>query len=257
MPVPTETANCVSAKMTSTTESILPAQSTPGDRQKEERQSILEGFQEIFALKERPPLTLTNVYKELPISNPGHICDIRGPFLEVSTSELQLAAISQCNEAYIRSPRFAAPVLGRLGSMDVRRGLVQLCDFSFAELHAESRSTIRVRLRKPTNIIIHAGATRISGVIHDISLGGCCVHTLIYKGLKEAPRIEVELKVIDQSTGLPNCTRIPCTLLQVSGDGSPFKCVLSFCHNQQSEQFLSLLINQRQLEILKELREAL
>lgn len=242
--------------MTSTTEVTLPA--SPGaDQQKAEQQAILEGFQDLFALTERPPVTLTNIYKELPISNPGHLCDIRGHYLELSTSELQLAAISQCNEVYIRSHRFATPVLGRLGSIDIRRGLVQLSGFSFVELPAEGRATIRVRLRKPTSIIIHAGVTRISGVIHDISLGGCCVHTLICKGLQEAPQIEAELKVMDPGTGLPNCTRIPSTLLHVSGDSSPFKCVLSFCHNQQSEQFLSLLINQRQLEILKELRETL
>jgi hypothetical protein len=218
---------------------------------------IMGRFQELFDLDAEHSLTLINIYHELPISHPAKICDIRGNFLELTTSALQLAAICLCNEVYIRSPHFAAPVLGRMDSIDVRRGVVRLCNFAFAELEADKRETVRVRFNKPIAIIVHSGTDRIAGVIRDISLGGCCIETLTCRGLEENQVIQVELKVIDHSTGLPNCTRIPCGIIQLSGDAAPFKCIFSFRHNQQTEQFLSRLIYQRQLEILKELRETL
>jgi hypothetical protein len=214
-------------------------------------------FQELLERAVEPGITLTNIYQELPISHPASICEVRGSHLELSTSELQLAAIRHCNEVYIRSPHFPLPVLGRMDSIDRGRGVVRLSNFSYAELQAENRETVRVRFKKPTNIFIHSGSNRISGVIHDISLGGCCVNTLVRHGLEGAEGLQVELKVIDKTSGLPNCTRIPSSIVQIIGDSAPFKCVFSFNHTKQSERFLSVLINQRQLEVLRELRDTL
>jgi len=223
----------------------------------DEQLRFIEQFQEILALDRAPALTLINIYKELPITHPASISDIRGKHLELATSELQLAAILHCNEVYIRSPHFDLPILGQMESIDIRRGLVRLSNFSYAELQSENRETVRVRFKRPTNIIIHCGLNRFSGVIHDISLGGCSINTLVRKGLDDAQEIAIELKVVDKSTGLPNCTRIPSSIIKISGDSAPFKCIFSFNHTNQSERFLSVLINQRQLEIVKELRDSL
>jgi hypothetical protein len=223
----------------------------------DEQLGFIGRFQELFARDAAAGLTLINIYQELPITHPASITEIRGRHLELTTSELQLAAILHCNEVYIRSPHFELPILGKMDSIDIQRGLVRLSNFCFAELQAENRETVRVRFKRPTNIIIHSGSNRISGVIHDISLGGCCVNTLVRKGLEDSDETEVELKVIDKTTGLPNCTRIPSSIVQICGDSSPFKCIFSFRHTSQSERFLSVLINQRQLEIVKELRDSL
>jgi len=221
------------------------------------QQTFIARFHELFSLSAGPGITLTNIYKEMPITHPASICEIKGRHLQLCTSELQLAAICQCKEVYIRSPHLDLPVLGRLDSIDIRRGVVQLSNFANAELQEGNRRTVRVRFRKPINVIIHSGTDRISGVIHDISLGGCCINTLVRHGLGESEEIQVELKLTDQTAGQLSCTRIPGGIVQIHGDAPPFKCVLSFRHTQQSEQFLSVFINQRQLEILKELRETL
>ena len=237
--------------MTSATDQQQPA------TEPDEQQEFMGRFQELFARDADHSITLTNIYKEMPISHPASICDIRGRHLELSTSDLQLAAICQCSEVYILSPHIDQPILGQMDSIDIRRGLVQLSNFAYAEMPEERRETVRVRFKKPITIIRHSGTDRISGVIHDVSLGGCCISTLVRKGLGETDDIQVELKVIDQTTGLPNCNRIPCNIVKIIGDSAPFKCIFTFCHNQQSEHFLSVLIYQRQLEILKELRDTL
>ena len=221
------------------------------------QQSFIGRFQELFSHGADSSLTLTNIYQELPITHPASITDIRGRHLELATCELQLAAILHCNEVFLRSPHFDVPILGQLDSIDVQRGLVRLSNFCFSELLAENRETVRVRFKRPTNIIIHCALERISGVIHDISLGGCRINTLTRKGLEDSQELAVELKVIDKTTGLPNCTRIPSRIVKISGESAPFNCVFCFNHTSQSERFLSVLINQRQLEIVKELRDSL
>lgn len=223
----------------------------------DEQLGFIGQFEQLLSLETDPSLTLINIYQELPISNSASICEIRGRHLELTTSELQLAAIAQCNEVYIRSPHLNQPVRGRLDSIDIRRHLVRLCDFSSAVLVAEKRQTVRVRLQTPINVILHADAERVNGVVQDISLGGCCINATACTGLREASEIRMEIKLAERSSGLPNSTRIPCTLLQITGDSAPFRCAFTFRHNQQTEDFVSALINQRQIEILRELRETL
>lgn len=222
-----------------------------------QQQNFLQRFQEMIDLDRAPTVTLTNIYKEVPITHPATLCEVKARFLELSTCELQLAAINQCREAYIVSPRLEAPVLGQLESIDIRHGVVQLCNFRFAELPEVNRKTVRVRFKKPLQIMMYSGGDKISGVIHDISLGGCCINTLVRKEMSDTENINVELKLIDQGTGELTTASIPSTVVRVSGDSPPYRCALCFQHTQQTEQFLSVFIYQRQLEILKELRDAI
>lgn len=223
----------------------------------DEQQAFIDKFRELLSPGGDPCVTLTNIYKEMPISYPASILEIRGHHVEMQTCELQLAAISQCNGAYIQSPMVCAPVLGRLDSIDIQRGTVRLSDFSYQELFISRRSTIRVRFKKPMNILAYSGVNKISGVIHDISLGGCCINTLVRQGLEVGDDIMVALKVIEQSSGQGLSMQIPSSVIRVTGDSAPFRCSLLFNHTPQSEQLLSIYINQRQLEILKELRDSL
>ena len=222
-----------------------------------EQQSFIERFHKLLDLEVDPSVTLTNIYKEIPITHSAKIIMVRGSHIELLTSELQLAAISQCKEVYIRSPHFDRPVLGQLDSIDIRLNTVRLSNFSDAEADEDKRKSVRVRFRRPISIIMHSAANKISGVIHDISLGGCCVSTLVGKEMGESDDVRIELKLLDHATDQIRCMEISSLLFRIHGEVPPFKCALSFQHTPQSEQFLSVFINQRQREILKELREAL
>ena len=221
------------------------------------QQSFLQRFQELLNLEPEPTVTLTNIYKEVPITHAATLCEVKSHFLELATCELQLAAISQCKEVFILSPQLETPVLAQLENIDIRHGVVQLVNLRSAELPEVNRKTVRVRFKKPLQIMMYSGADRISGVIHDVSLGGCCINTLVRKEMSDSDDIHVELKLIDQGTGELTTASIPSTVVRVSGDSPPFRCALSFQHTQQTEQFLSVFIYQRQLEILKELRDAI
>ena len=237
--------------MDSTATRALPTKSTI-----DQQQAFIDIFNMLASLPHDPGITLTNVYKEMPITYPATICEIRGHHIELQTCELQLAAISLCQEAYIQSPRVGIPLLGRLEAIDIRRGTVQLSNFSHTEMHVNNRSTVRVRFKKPISILAFAGSNKISGVIHDISLGGCCINTLTRHGLENAENLQIALKLMEHTTGLGLCMQIPCTLIRITGNVPPFMCILRFDHTPQSEQLLSIYIYQRQLEILKELRES-
>lgn len=223
----------------------------------EEQQIFIDRFRELSLLDRDPGITLTNIYKEIPISYPATICEIRGHHVELQTCALQLAAISQCSEVYLQSPLIDIPVLGQLDRIDMRHNTVQLSNFSYQELHINKRNTLRVRFKRPISIIANAGPNKISGVIRDISIGGCCLNTLVRLGLDNTRNITVTLKLMEEETGQGLCMQIPSEVVRLTGESSPFMCALRFNHTPQSEQLLSIYINQRQLEILKELRESM
>jgi hypothetical protein len=223
--------------------------------QQTEQQTLMQSFQRMFDAEPAPSITLTNIYKEIPISNPATLSEVKRDQIELRTTELQLAAICQCKEVYIKAPHFRGPVVGRLESIDIRRNAVKLSNLCYAVLDEEKRTTLRVRFKKPLSILMHAGPDKISGVIHDISLGGCCLNTLVRIHSPGSGDVNVELKLIDHKSNQLCAMRIPSSIVRIEGDAPPFRCALRFEHSVHSEQFLSVFINQRQLEILKELRE--
>ncbi|UFS69892.1 PilZ domain-containing protein [Geomonas sp. RF6] len=219
-----------------------------------EQQKFIQRLQELHAFPEPAPITLTNVYKEIPISHPATIREVNGKYVELNTSELQLASISQCDEAYLQSPLLDWTLLGRLCSIDMRRSSVKLGDFREAELDVLKRKTVRVRLKKPVTVRLKTEHETIVGAVHDVSLGGSCINTVVRDGLSEGGTLEMELSLPALDT---DCLCIPCKVVAIEGDAPPFRCSFSFDHTSRSEQVLSVFIYQRQLEIVRELKEAL
>lgn len=223
-----------------------------------DQQEFIERFRDMLSFAGDPRIRLTNVFKEMPITHPAELLDVRGSHVDLRTCQLQIAAMLQCKQVYIQSPLVGTPVLGRLECIvDIKNGVVRICDFSFQELYVDRRNTVRVRFRKPINIVAHSGGNKVSGIVHDVSLGGCCISTLVRHGLEEAGELLVELNLLDESTGRGLPMQIQSSLVRISSDTPPFRCAVSFNHSKQSEQLLSVYINQRQIEILKELRDSL
>ena len=86
-------------------------------------------------------------------------------------------------------------------------------------------------------------------MIHDISLGGCRVST--GHNCPQDSEIEVELELDGERM------RIPAQLMRVEGETPAYMCTVIFKHGRESEQFISIFIHKRELEIMKELRTTL
>ena len=221
----------------------------------DDEQTIVDVFRELHKTNPEGSISLLNIYKELPISNSAEIIDVRGRNIFLETKPLQLAAINFCKEVLIQSPLFSTSVIGRLRSIDERRNLVTVSSFSYAEIHLDKRNAVRVRFQRPLQVMIESESTRISGVISDISLSGCCINVLVDSLASE--EVFVQIKFIQQTSGQLVESRIRAKVLRIDGTQSPYRCVLCFAHTPQTEQTLSSFIYQRQIEILNELRESL
>ena len=214
--------------------------------------AILSLFGEIKSTKPNMSFSFLNIYKELPISNDATLFDIKGKHVEFKTCPLQFAAIHHNMETIIQAPFLNTTILGRLVYLDNTHQLVSLGNFSYADVHFNKRMAVRVRLKVPLNVNIFVDGDRISGMIRDVSLQGCCVTTPAGDLLEQAKDISIQLRVMHNNTLLD--AFIPARLLR--SDNAPiYNCAMVFDHTTETEKVLSIFVYQRQLEIIRELKE--
>lgn len=213
---------------------------------------IISALSKKYASAPHAFFSFLNIYKELPVANDGMIFSINSMEIIFKASLLQLAAIHQSMETIIHVPALNTNILGKVVYVDAKHRLVSLKDFSYAEVHFTKRSAVRVRHKVPMNVKLTADSANISGVIRDISLTGCRVTTPAGFLFEKAGNITLLLKYICDGQFME--LQIKARLLRITG-GPMYECVLLFEHTDATEKDLSLYIYQRQVEILRELKE--
>jgi c-di-GMP-binding flagellar brake protein YcgR len=223
----------------------------------DDQESILELFKDIYSKDPAAGFTLLNLYKELPISSSSKIFEIKGSTVEFLSNATQVCIMGETQEVVIQSKLMNTNIVAKVMALDIRRMQVTLGGFSYAELHSDKRSSVRVRLKLPMQLQMVADGNNLSGVIHDISLGGVCVRTFAGSLLERAKAIELKIKLLHGGTNQVLEALIPSRVVRIDKKDIQTSCAMVFDHTPQSEQVLSTFIYQRQLEIIKELKSKL
>lgn len=218
---------------------------------------ILYLFEQLSKRDDSRMVSLVTPYKELPISSKGEIWEVKSSSVIISASELQIAAINASRETLIGTGHLPTFFLGRILDYDIRKSTVTLTNLSYADFFMNFRKTVRVRLPKPMSVVMHAGNSKVSGVIQDISHGGCCMSTLTKVGLDGTEEVSLKLKLFDPSTSQVLEADVPCVVTKIANASPPFRVALRFNHNAKTEQLVGTFITYREMEIVKELRASI
>jgi sigma-B regulation protein RsbU (phosphoserine phosphatase) len=219
----------------------------------QDESSILSVFKNIYTLMPELDFSFTNMYKELPIANNARLHAINEKSIDFKVSSLQLAAIRHCCKTLIQSPLLSACVIGKLTSLDTSSNIVSLGDFSYAEVLSDKRTTVRVKLNEPINALLSAGEHKFSGMICDISFGGCSFISAAGAVLEKAESLNLHLKMF-QDNAIQHI-KIPLSLLRKDCDASSNRYSAIFHHTDESDKFLWLFLFKHQQEIITELKE--
>ncbi len=214
--------------------------------------SIIELFKVIAENDREATVSMLNIYKELPITNSATIFDIKGRNLEFKTNPLQVAAAHQNGETLIQAPFLSTSIMGKVVYTDFAHSLVGVGNLSYAEVFYDKRAAVRVRLRVPLNVTLDADGAKVSGMMRDVSLGGCGVTTLAGPTLDRASNVKLHIKLFENDTVIE--ADIPSRIVRL-GEGPPYDCGITFLHTAETERILSMFIYRRQLEIIRELKE--
>jgi hypothetical protein len=217
----------------------------------DDEMAILSLLKDRLASVRHSTLPLMNVFKGIPISNQSELLTVNDKFAQFKTNPVQIAAIHAASETVIRFSSDNEAVIGKLNSLDTARNIVSLKEFAFAHFHVHERTAVRVQLLPPVDVVLTVDGNKLTGVVRDISLDGCNMSTTVGSILQRANSIKLHLKFMHNSE--VKQAGIPARVLRIH-EGMPSTVVLLFNHTSDTEHVLSTFLNQRQIDIIRELK---
>jgi hypothetical protein len=201
-------------------------------------------------------LKLINYYKGMPIAYPAFIVSVERGILDLEVKPEQAFAIEHSRSAFIRCPLFKYDVFARAQYANAKREAASFNRFSYAELVAEQRNFIRVVPDPYPHVQIHSSSGVIEGKVDDVSLTGVSVLIDYSCDLERGMELPINFVLKNVEHPEPINVKLPARLVAIKGDKLPREYKFAIDPGKTLEQQLSQYIIQRQIEIIKELKQA-
>ncbi len=186
------------------------------------------------------------------------LVDVDNEMVEFEVHEYQAKVIALEHKALIRSHEgfsFREDMLGEAFYVNVARKKVILCNFGYANIKSAKRRFVRVMLDRPLEADMIVEEDILKGSVKNLSLGGASINVVSKELLPRGLDINMFLKLPDIYGGSIHEVGVTATVINVTGDDAPYTCIVEFYPEKHSQQQISYFINQRQVEIIKELKE--
>jgi hypothetical protein len=216
---------------------------------------ILKTFLEKYTTKDGSKVSLTNYYKGLPIIYPATILGVERGNLDVEVNPQQAVAIASDHYTLIRCKLFPFPIVAHVQYVNVKKHIASLNKLCFVEVLAEKRAAVRLNLEPPVRATIQHDGQNISGILVDISTQGLAIEVEEYILLESGLDVSVKFMLSDPVLMKQNLIKVPATVVEITGDTSPYGYKLRMNPEKHQEQLISRYSFQRQVEIIRCLKE--
>ena len=199
-----------------------------------------------------------NYYKEIPVSYDATLLSVENEMAEFEIHEYQAKVINMEKRTLIYShllSTFSEDMIGEAFYVSAAKKRVVLCNFGYANIRSDMRRFVRVLLDKPVEAELVFEGDILKGNVKDISLGGAAIRTTSADLLVPGLDINIFLKLPESSCDSVLEVGMSATIVKIVGTSAPFTCILEFHAEKHSQQQIAYYINQRQVEIIKELKD--
>ncbi len=199
-----------------------------------------------------------NYYKEIPVSYDATLLNVENEMAEFAVHEYQAKVINLEKQTLIHShpmSSFPEDMIGEAFYVSSAKKRVILCNFGYATIRSGMRRFVRVLLDSPVEAELVFEGDILKGNVKDISLGGVAIRTMSADLLVPGLDINMFLKLRDPNGNSINEVGMSATIIKVIGTSAPFNCLVEFHAEKHSQQQIAYYINQRQVEIIKELKD--
>lgn len=218
----------------------------------EDEVAILQVLKDMQSRKLSSDLRLLNYYQEIPVSYPGIIEDVDGEMVDLTVHQHQAVVMKYQKFAFLKSGHFQSDVVARVFRADADKGIALLHKFAYVQIRAERRQFVRVQVVNPLAVSFTAPVGKVTGHMVDISVSGAS-----FDAQQTEPAIETQMEgsLSFSLEGAP--LQIECTLLKISPHDGKTRYIFSLSPNSKAEEKISQFIFQRQLEIIRALKDGL
>lgn len=216
--------------------------------------AILEVFAEIAAGRLKNDLMLLNYYNEVPVSYGSTIAVIDGDSVELKIHEHQAVLLKHDNSTLIKSRHFhhELGVHCYAAYVNIAKKIAILHNFAYAQIRAERREAVRVKVRDRLPLRFSYDNVTIEGNLLDIS--GCGVS--IRSDLVPATKSDQEGILSFTLAGTP--LTVAGSFVRTMADGiEGHICVFRIKPDRMTDNIIGRFIYQRQVEIIQQLREGM
>lgn len=199
-----------------------------------------------------------NYYKEIPVSYDATLLSVENEMAEFAVHEYQAKIINMEKKTLIYShslSSFSEDMIGEAFYVSAAKKRVILCNFGYAHIRSDMRRFVRVLLDSPIEAELLFEGDILKGNVKDISLGGAAINTTSAELLIPGLDINIFLKLPELNSDSKLEVGMSATIVKVVGTTAPFTCIIEFHAEKHSQQQIAYYINQRQVEIIKELKD--
>jgi hypothetical protein len=222
--------------------------------EREDRLVIIQFLQGMIGQQ----FSFLNYYKEIPVSYDATLLSVENEMAEFAVHEYQAKVINMEKQTLIHShPRssFTEDMIGEAFYVSSAKKRVVLCNFGYAHIRSDMRRFVRVLLDNPIEAELIFEEDTLKGTVNDLSLGGAAISTMSADLLVPGLDINMFLKLPGPAGNTRLEVGMGATIVKVVGTSAPFTCILNLHTEKHSQQQIAYYINNRQIEIIKELKD--
>jgi hypothetical protein len=204
----------------------------------------------------RSVLKLINYYKGLPLSYPANIASFDRGTVGLEVKAEQAFVIEKCRSTFIRSTIFKHDVFAPVQYVSIKKQAAFFVKFSYIEIMAERRNFVRIETDPIADAVISSQTGRLDGKLYDISISGLCILIDHYFPIDFDAEVLIKITLKDYDHNEDFSIRIPAKLIGIKGNSAPYSYKFSINIDRTLERQISKYIFQRQLEVMREIKDA-
>jgi hypothetical protein len=201
-------------------------------------------------------LKVINYYKGLPLSYPATISSIDRGTVDLEVKAEQAFVIEDNRSTFIRSPLFKYDVFAQVQYVNIKKRAAFFAKFSYVEIQAERRNFIRMAMDPKPGTVIESPVGNFTGEIFDISLSGLNVLINDSCPLEINSETSIRFALMDIEQNAKFNISVPARLIAIKGDHRPYSYIFTISLDKTAERQISKYIFQRQLEVIREIKDA-
>jgi hypothetical protein len=216
--------------------------------------AIINVFAEMAEKRLKCDIQLLNYYDEVPITYCASITSLEKDSLELSIHEHQAVVMKHDNSTLIKSKHFhnGLGVHCYASYTNVPKKVTILHNFAYAQIRAERREAVRVKVHKVMPIAFCSEMDDVVGNVLDISTSGIAIkHTIPVKLTADSP---IPISLTLKNTPL----EIPGTLIKSIKDGdNNYISIFQVKPGRMADNIIGQFVYERQVEIIQQLKDGL